>query len=82
MALVLTGLLVASTVPYGLANPAFADAQAADSNIEYAENGTHPAGVFHAYDQDGDAIEWSLNGPDAGRFTIHGGVLAFRASPD
>ena len=59
-----------------------AHAQAADSSIEYAENGTRPVGVFHAYDQDGEAIEWSLNGPDAAWFTIDGGVLSFREPPD
>ena len=79
---VLTGLLAASTVPYGFASPSLAIAQAADSSIEYAENGTRPVGVFHAYDQDGDDIEWSLSGPDAGRFTIDGGVLAFRQPPN
>ena len=79
---VFTGLLVASTVPYHLASPSLAHAQAAGSSIEYAENGTRPVGVFHAYDQDGDAIKWSLSGPDAGRFTIDGGVLAFRRPPN
>ena len=59
-----------------------AAAQAADPSIEYAENGTRAVGVFHAYDQDGDAIEWSLSGPDAGRFTVHGGMLAFRHPPN
>ena len=59
-----------------------AHAQAADSSIEYPENGTRPVGVFHAYDQDGEAIEWSLGGPDADLFTIHDGELSFRDPPD
>ena len=59
-----------------------ANAQAADSSIEYAENGTAPMGTFFAYDQDGDVIRWSLTGPDADLFTIVGGVLAFKESPN
>ncbi len=78
LVLVLTGLPIARMVP----GPGLAHAQGAGSEIEYAENGTRPVGVFHAYDQDGDPIEWSLGGPDAALFTIAGGVLAFRASPD
>ena len=81
LAIVLAGLLLANIVQDGPARrPAYA--QSADSHIEYAENGTRSVGAFHAYDQDGDAIEWSLSGPDADRFTIDGGVLAFRESPD
>ena len=71
-------VLVASAVP----GPCVALAQVAGSSIEYPENGTSSVGTFVAYDQDGDAIEWSLSGPDAGLFTIHGGALAFRRSPD
>ena len=79
--IVLAGILLANMVPNGdVAH--MAHAQTADSSIEYAENGTRSVGAFHAYDQDGDAIEWSLSGPDADRFTIDGGVLAFRESPD
>ncbi len=59
-----------------------AHAQAADSSIDFAENGTGPVGTFLAYDQDGDAIVWSLSGPDDDLFTINGGVLAFRESPN
>ena len=59
-----------------------AHAQAADSSIEYAENWTRPVGIFYAYDQDGDAIEWSLGGPDADLFTVEGGELSFREPPD
>ncbi len=57
-------------------------AQSADSSIEYRENGTRPVGVFYAYDQDGDVIEWSLSGPDADLFSIDDGVLSFREPPD
>ena len=51
---------------------------AQDSEINYAENGTDPVATFDAMDQDGDAIVWSLGGVDAARFTIPGGVLAFK----
>ena len=57
-------------------------AQTADSSIEYAENGTAPVGIFFAHDQDGDPIRWSLSGPDAALFSIDGGTLAFKESPD
>ena len=50
--------------------------------VSYAENGTGPVATFTATDQDGDAINWSLNGMDKGAFTIDGGVLAFKKSPN
>jgi len=81
LAVAVAGMLLASMIEAGPAVQV-AHAQAADSHIEYAENGTRPVGVFQAYDQDGDGIEWSLSGPDASRFTVHGGVLSFRASPN
>ena len=55
---------------------------AQDTSLSYAENGTGPVANFFATDQDGDPIEWSLSGADANRFTIGGGVLAFKKSPD
>ena len=59
-----------------------AHAQTADSNVDFAENRTAPVATFIAYDQDGDAIVWSLSGPDADQFTIDDGLLAFRESPN
>ena len=55
---------------------------AQDTSREYAENGTAPVAVFNATDADGDAIVWTLSGDDADLFTIIGGVLAFKSSPD
>ena len=81
MAVAVVGMLLATMTTTGPAAQV-AHAQAADSSIKYAENGTGPVGVFHAYDQDGEAIEWSLDGPDEAWFTIDGGVLAFREAPD
>ena len=77
----LAGLLLAVALAGGPAGPS-AHAQAADSSIGYAENGTAPVGYFVAYDQDGDVIGWSLGGPDAGLFTIDDGELSFREPPD
>ena len=64
--------------PFG--NPAHA--QTADSSIEFAENRTVPVATFLAYDQDGDALTWSVGGPDDDLFTIDEGVLAFREPPN
>ena len=55
---------------------------AQDSSIPYPENGTDPVATFTAFDQDDDPIEWSRSGPDYKLFTIDGGVLAFKKSPD
>ena len=81
LVIVLAGLLLANTIADGpVSNLAYA--QTADSSIDFAENGTGPVGIFNAYDQDGDAIMWSLTRPDADLFTIKGGVLAFREPPN
>ena len=77
----LTALVLVIAAPAGIAGGR-AYAQAPDSSLEYPENGTAPVAVFSADDQDGDAVEWSLGGPDADLFTIDGGVLAFREPPD
>ena len=53
--------------------------------IDFAvdENTTEVA-TFQASDADGDVISYSINGQDAGAFSIGGqsGVLVFRDSPD
>ena len=64
--------------PFG--HPAYA--QTADTTIDYPENGTTAVAAFVAYDQDGDAITWSLSGPDDDLFTIDGGLLAFEEPPN
>ncbi len=77
----LAAILLTSVIPKGpVVHPAFA--QTADSSFEFAENGEDPVGTFRAVDQDGDAIEWSLSGPDAALFTIEDGVLNFRDPPN
>ncbi len=52
------------------------------SRVSYAENGTGAVATYTADDPDGDSITWSLTGPDRRDFTISGGVLRFRNSPD
>ena len=51
-------------------------------SVDYNENGTGSVATFTATDQDGDAIEWSLDGQNAAQFTIDGGVLSFKESPN
>ena len=48
----------------------------------FAENRTTPVATFRAQGGEGNAIRWSLSGPDDDRFTIGGGVLRFREPPD
>ena len=81
LAVVLVGMLVGDVVPDGPSSR-LAHAQSADSSIEYPENRTSPVAAFFAYDQDGDAISWSLSGPDDDLFTIDEGVLSFRVAPN
>ena len=38
--------------------------------------------TYTAMDPEGTAVKWGLSGPDAGDFSIDGGVLAFKKSPD
>ena len=81
LAAILAGILLTSVIPEGpIVHLAFA--QTADSSISFAENGEGPVGTFRAHDQDGDAIEWSLSGPDADLFSIDDGALSFREPPD
>ena len=79
--IVLACILLANVTLNGPADQQ-AYAQTADSSIDFAENRTAPVATFLAYDQDGDAITWSLSGPDANLFSIDNGVLAFREPPN
>ena len=49
---------------------------------DYAENGTGPVATYTAPDPEGGSVGWSLEGVDAGDFTIDGGVLRFKSGPD
>ena len=55
---------------------------AQEAAIQYAENGTGPVATYTAVDPEGTAVKWGLSGVDAGEFSIDGGVLAFKKSPD
>ena len=81
MAIALVVILL-GTLPLGdpFGHPTYA--QTADTSIGYAENSTATVAAFVAYDQDGDAITWSLSGPDDDLFTIDGGLLAFKEPPN
>ena len=62
-------------------------ASAADSSVDYAENGEDPVATFSANDPEGDAITWELEGDegvDNDDFEIgeDSGVLTFKESPD
>ena len=58
-------------------------AQDADGPIMYAENGTGSVATYTAVDPEMTAIaSWSLGGTDAALFSIEGGVLTFKKSPD
>ena len=63
--------------------PVIALGAAENKTISYAENGMDPVASFNATDEDGDAIEWSLAGEDAGAFAISDdGVLTFKETPN
>ena len=55
---------------------------AQEAAIEYPENDTGPVATYTAVDPEGTAVKWSLSGADAGDFSIDGGVLTFKKSPD
>ena len=48
----------------------------------YEENGMDPVADFSALDPEGEGIDWSVEGTDAGKFEIDGGVLSFKDSPN
>ena len=52
--------------------------------VDYTENDTDAVATYMVAGPDAASARWSLDGPDAGAFTItiRGGVLTFRNSPD
>ena len=48
----------------------------------YAENGTAPVATYMLAGTNAASATWSLEGDDAGDFTISGGMLRFVSSPD
>ena len=81
LVLVLVGILLWIVIPDGH-SVQLAHAQTVDSALDFAENNKGAIASFIAYDQDGEAVEWSLGGRDAELFTIHGGLLAFKEPPN
>ena len=85
-------VVVTATDPAGAADSILVTIDVTDVNdlanivgptsISYLENGKGPVSIFSATDQDGDPIVWSLAGIDADLFTLEGGVLTFKKSPD
>ena len=54
------------------------------SAVSFAENGVDTVAVYTATGVGGTAVAWTLEGTDAGDFTLDGqsGVLKFKAAPD
>ena len=57
------------------------------AELEYEEGRTDPVETFSASDEDGDAIDWTLDGEDKGDFEIDedasgNGVLTFKEVPN
>ena len=59
---------------------------AGDTNVTYAEDRTDAVGNYEVRGGDGSAIDWSLEGADAGQFTLEGTgmsrTLMFSSAPD
>ena len=53
-----------------------------DNPADYEENGTDPVATFTATDPEGAGVEWAVEGTDAGKFDITGGVLTFKSPPN
>ena len=54
----------------------------AETVFSYAEKGTGPVTTYRARDPEGNKIFWTLDGVDAGVFTIDGGALRFKSPPN
>ena len=52
------------------------------TTVNYAENRDDTVAIYTATDPEGATITWSLTGDDRGDFSITGGELKFRSSPD
>ena len=52
------------------------------ASIDYQENGTGTVAAYTASGPEGATAAWRLLGDDAGDFSISGGRLSFRASPN
>ena len=87
-AILLAGVLLAILALLSPSHfPAYAQGIEMDEIEDYPENSTHTVAAYTAMDPEGEDITWSLSedtddGPDHAVFTIEGGVLMFKESPD
>ena len=51
-------------------------------SVDYAENGTDAVATYMASGPDASMATWSLEGDDAGQFSITNGMLMFMTAPD
>ena len=52
------------------------------ATVDYDEQGTGSVATYTATDPEGDDLDWSLSGGDAGAFSIDEGALSFTSSPN
>ena len=52
------------------------------SDVDYAENGTDMVATYSASGPDAEMATWTLEGDDAGQFSITNGMLMFMTAPD
>ena len=60
----------------------YAHARTAPETIDYEEGRTDAVAAFTAVDPEGHGIQWALSGNDAPDFSIDGGALTFKSTPD
>ena len=60
----------------------YAHARTAPETIDYEEGRTDAVAAFTAVDPEGHGIQWTLSGTDALDFSIDGGALTFKSTPD
>ena len=83
---------VTATDPFGLSGSTMVTLRVTDMNEmpefmaddpdDYEENGTGPVATFTATDPEMADITWSVMGTDDDAFSITGGVLTFKKSPN
>ena len=54
----------------------------AETQFDYAEDGTGPITTFNARDPENKPVFWTVGGTDAADFTIVGGTLRFKSPPN
>ena len=55
---------------------------AGPASVDYPENGTDAVATYRASGPDADMATWTLEGADAGQFSITNGMLMFMTAPD